>query len=321
VLNKIVKSVNVSGTREGQVAATTDRNGFLGICSSFCGASGTAVVQKLGFANCVFSTATTAGDYAVASSTAGGECADYGTAYPTDGTQVLGRTTSTNGSPGTYTIDMIAPESQSYAVPTDFGTVPVGRALSSMFKSYSLNAAQGWTFWQAFEVAVVPSGSSAPTVDAVSPTNTGASSSLTQAGVAAPVNGEGLYAFICASNGGLALTWNALPTGWSNIVFGTNDICGLFYKTATGSEPSTYTFSLATGGASMSGVIWEVQSGNPPSSPPTSAAQGTSGAPTAASITTASANNLVFACFGSATNQDGFSHPAGFSYIIDPSVT
>lgn len=92
------------------IAATTDTGGIVGITISGAGTTGTATIARGGLINCVFSNATTAGDYVQISSGTGGDCADTGAAtYPTSG-QVIGRVLSTNGSAGTYQIDLFPAE-------------------------------------------------------------------------------------------------------------------------------------------------------------------------------------------------------------------
>lgn len=91
------------------IAATTDTGGTVGICTSGCTTSGNATIQIAGSVNCVFDGATTAGDYVQISSSTAGNCHDTASTYPTSG-QVIGRVLSTNGSGGTYSIDLFPAE-------------------------------------------------------------------------------------------------------------------------------------------------------------------------------------------------------------------
>ena len=92
--------------------ATTDSVGAVGIALSGAGTTGDVNIQQLGPAMCVFDGATTANDYIVISSTTAGNCHDLGLAPPAPvptNLQVLGQTLSTNGSSGTYPIDLWGP--------------------------------------------------------------------------------------------------------------------------------------------------------------------------------------------------------------------
>jgi hypothetical protein len=102
-INKLVK---LTGAPSAAVlASTSDTSGIVGLCAGGCGATGTATIQYTGVASCVFTGATTAGDYVQIDTTTAGNCKDAGSAFPTTG-QVLGRVTSTNASGGTYSVDL-----------------------------------------------------------------------------------------------------------------------------------------------------------------------------------------------------------------------
>ena len=106
-VNKLTKLTGAPST--AVVAATTDTGGMVGITTSGAGTTGNAVIAREGSVSCVFDGATTAGDYVGISSTTGGDCHDSGSTYPTSG-QVIGRVLSTNGSGGTYSIDLFPSE-------------------------------------------------------------------------------------------------------------------------------------------------------------------------------------------------------------------
>ncbi|MBL8186599.1 MAG: hypothetical protein JNK38_01255 [Acidobacteria bacterium] len=89
--------------------ATSDTGGAVGIVTSGAGTSGSATIQIAGLCSCVFSGATTAGNYVLISDATAGNCKDGGSTYPTTG-QVIGRVLSTNGSGGTYSILLFGPE-------------------------------------------------------------------------------------------------------------------------------------------------------------------------------------------------------------------
>jgi hypothetical protein len=92
------------------ITATSDTGGAIGITTAGAGSSGTATITTAGKISCIFDGATTAGDYVQISSTTAGNCHDTGSgSYPSTG-QVLGRVLSTNGSGGTYTLDLFPSE-------------------------------------------------------------------------------------------------------------------------------------------------------------------------------------------------------------------
>jgi len=106
-LNKLAKLTGAPSTAVR--AATTDTGGIIGVVIAGAGTSGNAVVQLASNVSCVFDGATTAGDYVQVSSSTGGDCHDAGASFPSSG-QVLGRVLSTNGSGGTYSMDLFPAE-------------------------------------------------------------------------------------------------------------------------------------------------------------------------------------------------------------------
>ena len=92
------------------ISAITDTGGAVGITTAGAGTTGTATITTAGKISCAFDGATTAGDYVQISSSTAGNCHDTGAVtYPTSG-QVLGRVLSTNGSGGTYVLDLFPSE-------------------------------------------------------------------------------------------------------------------------------------------------------------------------------------------------------------------
>lgn len=90
------------------IATTSDTNGILGVTSSGAGTTGSATITFAGAVSCVFDGATTSNHYVISSTTTNGDCHDGG-ANPPVGVQTIGRVWTTNGSAGTYTIDLFAP--------------------------------------------------------------------------------------------------------------------------------------------------------------------------------------------------------------------
>ena len=127
------------------IVATTDTGGDIGITISGAGTAGNATIQIAGLVNCVFSNATTAGDYVQISTGTAGDCLDTGAAtYPVANGQVIGRVLSTNGSAGTYPIDLFPSEIQASNVATigglgtnvkSFLETPSGANFNSMIQA------------------------------------------------------------------------------------------------------------------------------------------------------------------------------------------
>jgi len=111
-LNKIVKIV--SDPPVAEIITTSDNNASFGIAHSGAGTTGIVQVAVIGQQGCVFDGATTALDYVVASTTTAGDCHDSGSGvtFPT-GVVVLGTVLSTNGSGGTYTVNLFTPDTAS----------------------------------------------------------------------------------------------------------------------------------------------------------------------------------------------------------------
>jgi hypothetical protein len=85
-------------------AATT---GVIGITVTGGGTTGTATIATSGKVSCIFDGSTTAGDFVQISTGTNGDCHDTGAATcPTSGGQVIGMVLSTNGSGGTYAINL-----------------------------------------------------------------------------------------------------------------------------------------------------------------------------------------------------------------------
>jgi hypothetical protein len=126
------------------IAAITDTSGVLGITVSGAGTTGNATIQLAGPIPCVFDGATTAGDYVQISSSVAGNCHDAGATFPT-GNQVIGRVQSTNGSGGTYTINLYPAEINATAgsggsVASVFGRVGI---VVSATNDYNFNQLAG----------------------------------------------------------------------------------------------------------------------------------------------------------------------------------
>jgi hypothetical protein len=104
-INKLAK-INSQGSVV--ITATSDTKGAIGVVVAGAGTSGSADVAQVGQASCAFDGATTAGDYAIISSTTAGDCHDYGLAAPTNGDQAVGQVLSTNASAGTYAMQLLS---------------------------------------------------------------------------------------------------------------------------------------------------------------------------------------------------------------------
>lgn len=93
------------------IASAATVQGVVGICNSTlgtCGTTGSAALVVQGLQDCVFSNATTAGNYVIPDTGTAGNCRDTGssTALPvsTQGVQVIGRVMVSNGGAGTNSV-------------------------------------------------------------------------------------------------------------------------------------------------------------------------------------------------------------------------
>jgi hypothetical protein len=98
---------------QAQGTAPADTNGAIGVCTSGCGAAGSATVALTGSANCNFDGATTAGDYVTISPSTFADCHDAGSS-PTPNSQLIGRVLSSNGGAGTYAMLLNVPARATY---------------------------------------------------------------------------------------------------------------------------------------------------------------------------------------------------------------
>lgn len=108
------------------IAANTD-TAISGIAIGGAGTSGNVRIAFGGQAQCAFDNSVTEGDFVQISSD--GRCHDAGSAttYPTSGSAVMGRVTTTNGSAGTYTVALnIAPPGSTGTVTSVATTAPLG---------------------------------------------------------------------------------------------------------------------------------------------------------------------------------------------------
>ena len=136
-LNKLVKFTGAPS--KGVITATTDTNNAIGICTSTCGTSGTAVIQYDGQASCVFDGATTAGDAFTISSTTAGDCHDTGSAIPPTATEPIGFVLSTNGGGGTYSVYFSTINGA--LAGSNFGAILVPNRVTTSSSSLSVNLA------------------------------------------------------------------------------------------------------------------------------------------------------------------------------------
>lgn len=102
-LNKLARLTGAPSS--AIITATTITRGVVGVVTAGAGTSGVVTITYTGKVLCVFDGATTAGNYVQVSSSVAGDCHDAGSAVPTSG-QILGKVTSTNGSGGTYVVDL-----------------------------------------------------------------------------------------------------------------------------------------------------------------------------------------------------------------------
>jgi hypothetical protein len=184
------------------IAATTDTKGVVGIVTSGAGTSGNAVIQIAGTVNCVFDGTTTAGDYVQISSSTGGDCHDSGPNYPTTG-QAIGRVLSTNGSAGTFGIDLFPSEIQAAGggfSPTTFQSSAVLTNISATNIVSSAAATKLYHFdWEVSltAVGVACTGSTTVVVNAIfTDPNTSSAQTIALGTITLANNGVGTLGFI-----------------------------------------------------------------------------------------------------------------------------
>jgi len=155
--------------------------------------------------------------------------------------------------------------------------------------------------WAAVTLAIAPSsGNPNPQVQGV--TNSSPSGTVTSITLAAPANiasGDLLIAQIVTEVSAIP----SAPGGWTRINTagdGTNVALSFYYKIATGSEPSSYTFSWTSGATNASGTLLHIVGALASLSAINGsiAAFGSSTTPTASSLTTSAANCLVLFLMG-----------------------
>ncbi len=105
-LNKFAKLTGAPST--AVIASNGDTENAIGIVTAGAGTTGNATITILGQVSCVFSGATTAGNYVTIAATGGG-CQDAGSAFPTSAA-AYGRVLSTNGGAGTYVMELMTPD-------------------------------------------------------------------------------------------------------------------------------------------------------------------------------------------------------------------
>jgi hypothetical protein len=133
-LNKLAKRNGSNGAGDKILVAGTSDNTYssaiAGIVTAGAGTSGNATIAYAGPASCVFDGAITQGDYFQVSTTTAGDCHDSGRGYPDYASfpsiRYLGRITdATNGSAGTYTVDLEPwPPPNEYAGNAGLGYLP-----------------------------------------------------------------------------------------------------------------------------------------------------------------------------------------------------
>jgi Protein of unknown function (DUF2961) len=156
-------------------------------------------------------------------------------------------------------------------------------------------------------------------VDQVSTIALGTSGTgVTVQNVPSPQAGELLLVWVTSSFGGDDITWTPTP-GFAQVECESNTtkMSCLFVKTAGSSEPSTYAWAASGGPGDIHAGVFEVAGASATIGAVGAQAQA-SGYPTAPSVTTASANNLVVACYGAEGNTSAFTVPSGYNLVMDP---
>ena len=108
----------VTGVNTAVIAGTSDNKSgvVIGVVVAGAGTSGSATILQTGVASCNFdATSVVQNDFVTVSTATAGDCTDFGSTIPTDGSQVLGRVFGASGS-------------GSLAYPVLFSVVPTASA-------------------------------------------------------------------------------------------------------------------------------------------------------------------------------------------------
>lgn len=198
------------------IAATTDTAGILGVTVFGAGTTGNVTIQAAGSVLCVFDNATTAGDYVQISGSTAGDCHDAGSTLPSTG-QIIGKVLSTNGSAGTYTIDLF---SMNVASSTT-GGYPTGSPPQITGYSAS-NVAEGETV--SGDCTFSRAGVNSYTIACTKTSNT-AFGALATLGVGTGLTSSGgnlnLTTPVAIANGGTGTSSPALTAGTDTTITGT----------------------------------------------------------------------------------------------------
>lgn len=123
-------------------------------------------------------------------------------------------------------------------------------------------------------------------------------------------SGDVLVAFVAWGSGTLSP-----PTGWTTSLNDSSSQVGIFWKAATASEPSTYTFSAGAGvNTDLILECWEGVDTTAPIDQQGTAAPSTSGTTQAATaVTTAYFNAVVIAYYSTVNNETTFTPATGYT--------
>jgi len=222
--------------------------------------------------------------------------ADIGVGGATDSTSGRDRNRLTYGSTATYSL-----------------RDPSGSAVTTNFTTGTVTGPTGAD--NAWLTLYDSSSNPAPTLATQTTNTTGGATSLTLTVPAGTASGDLLIATVSV-DGSNPIT---APAGWATVSNGGdgsgNVEFGVFQRTATGSEPASYTFTWG-GSASATGAMLRF-TGVHPTTPvgPTATNTGNSGTAIAPSVVTTQANTLILRVFG-ADRANIAAAPAGHTQIF-----
>lgn len=156
--------INSSGN--AVIMATTDTNGYAGVCVSNCGKTGTAWIAFAGLVPLTVDATATVQHYITISSTTGGDGHDSGAAtYPTSGA-VIGRVQAGATSGNQAMVDLFSAEVQAASSPVSSvsnsdGTLTISPTTGAVVASLALGHANTWTGAQSFSALGTFSGAGA----------------------------------------------------------------------------------------------------------------------------------------------------------------
>jgi hypothetical protein len=198
-----------------------------------------------------------------------------------------------------------------------------GGVISATAPSPTSSAASGvWTLEQQMQAKAAGNWPySEPTLISQTNTTGGTGTSITITAPTTISSGNLLVAFICHTDTEVAQHFTSVPSGWTTVSFSGSNNASLvmYYKTATGSEPASYTWSGSTVSRSSCGIVLNYSNAafdacsypyKYQSAPPMTLA------PVPSSLTASANKSIAFFVAGSEDTGKTVAAPSGYSTIV-----